>query len=186
MVKVQINDAEFCIRNKSGLRVRNKLRAKLSLRMSATAEWFLANGLSLNIDKTCGSIFRSDLNCKSVIKKVIIKKLIVANILVLLEYFDIDLTWQCHIKYVFSKLVKFIRMFYRIRPKLPGDVLRMIYFVHIHFCNINHLELIVLICIMLLLTVPYLYPCYINTQFCYFCINMYTIELGYHSTLWSF
>jgi len=93
-VKVQINHAEFCIRNKSGLRVRNKLRVKLSLRMSATAEWFLANGLSLNIDKTCGSIFRSDLNCKSVIKKVIIKKLIVANILVLLEYFDIDLSWQ--------------------------------------------------------------------------------------------
>jgi len=59
LVKVQINDAEFCIRNKSGLRVRNKLRVKLSLRRSVTAEWFLANGLSLNIDKTCDSIFGS-------------------------------------------------------------------------------------------------------------------------------
>jgi len=53
----------------------------------------------------------------------------VANIL---EYL---LILTCHgkvISNVYSKLVKFIRILYTIRPKLPADVLRMIYFAFVY------------------------------------------------------
>ena len=42
---------------------------------------------------------------------------------------DSDLKWRHHIDYVYSKLVK---LFYKIRIKLPPEILRMIYFGFLH------------------------------------------------------
>ena len=45
---------------------------------------------------------------------------------------DSDLKWRYHIDYVYSKLVKFISIFYKIRIKLAPEILRMIYFAFVH------------------------------------------------------
>ena len=45
---------------------------------------------------------------------------------------DSDLKWQDHINYIYNKLIKFTSIFYKIRTKLPEEVLRMIYFVFVH------------------------------------------------------
>jgi len=45
---------------------------------------------------------------------------------------DSDLKWQDHINYVYNKIIKFTSMFYKIRNKLPQEVLKMIYFAFVH------------------------------------------------------
>jgi len=43
-----------------------------------------------------------------------------------------DLKWQDHINYVYNKLIKFTSIFYKIRNKLPQEVLKIIYFAFVH------------------------------------------------------
>jgi len=45
---------------------------------------------------------------------------------------DRDLTWKLHIDYVYSKLLKFTSIFYRLRYKVNSAVLRMLYFAFVH------------------------------------------------------
>ena len=40
---------------------------------------------------------------------------------------DSDLKWRHHIDYVYSKLVKFISIFYKIRIKLAPEILRSLF-----------------------------------------------------------
>jgi len=63
---------------------------------------------------------------------------------------DSDLKWRQHIDYVYSKLVKFISIFYKIRIKLAPEILRMIYFAFVHSYLLYGIEVygntIVIIC----------------------------------------
>jgi len=52
---------------------------------------------------------------------------------------DSDLKWRNHTDYVYSKLVKFTSIFYKIRIKLPPEILRMIYFAFVH----SHLFMVI-------------------------------------------
>jgi len=45
---------------------------------------------------------------------------------------DSDLKWQDHTNYVYNKLIKFTSIFYKIRNKLPQEVLKMTYFAFVH------------------------------------------------------
>jgi len=45
---------------------------------------------------------------------------------------DTGLKWQDHINYVYNKFIKFTSIFYKIRNKLPQEVLKMIYFAFVH------------------------------------------------------
>ena len=47
-------------------------------------------------------------------------------------FIDCDLKRQTHINYVRNKLLKFTSIFYKIRTKLPEDILKMIYFAFVH------------------------------------------------------
>lgn len=110
------------------------LFARANTNMAQLQKWFIANRLSLNLDKTCYSIFghcREHLSAfKLYIDGKIIKKVECCKYLGIL--IDSDLTWQEHINYIYNKLVKFTSIFYKIRTKLPQAILQMIYFAFIH------------------------------------------------------
>jgi len=56
---------------------------------------------------------------------------------------DSDLKWIEHIKYIHNKLIKFVSIFYKIRAKLPSDILRLVYFafVHSHLLGLYGIEI---------------------------------------------
>jgi len=45
---------------------------------------------------------------------------------------DSELKWTHHIDYVYSKIVKFASIFYKLRGKLPSAILKQIYYAFIH------------------------------------------------------
>ena len=45
---------------------------------------------------------------------------------------DNDLKWKDHIDYIYSKLIKFVSMFYKLRSKLCSSILKMIYFAFVY------------------------------------------------------
>ena len=98
------------------------------------SNWFSVNKLSLSLDKTCYTIFgvtESD-KCKFNLKigDVVLQQVEYSKYLGVL--IDAKLTWQQHIDYVFSKVIKFTSIFYRISHRLNIDILKMIYFAFVH------------------------------------------------------
>jgi len=63
---------------------------------------------------------------------------------------DYRLTWKTHIDYVYSKLLKFTGIFYKLRSRLHSDVLKQIYFAFVYpvllyigieiYANKNHIN----------------------------------------------
>ena len=47
-------------------------------------------------------------------------------------FIDDTLTWSHHIDTIYSKLVKYVGIFYKIRSKLPLSILRNIYFAFVY------------------------------------------------------
>ena len=45
---------------------------------------------------------------------------------------DSDLTWQQHVDYIYSKIIKFSGIFYRIRNNLSFETRKMLYYAFIH------------------------------------------------------
>ena len=120
--------------------------AKLSLlannSMAQLSEWFTANRLSLNVDKTCYSIFGP--GHKNNIFKLEIDGKIIQNVKsckYLGILIDSELNWQDHINYVYNKLLKFTSIFYKLRNKFPNQVLRMIYYAFVHSHLLYGIEL---------------------------------------------
>ena len=103
--------------------------------MAQLYEWFTVNTLSLNLDKTCYSIFDPNDKDMKEFKLYINRKEIehVECCKYLGIIIDSDLKWQDHINYVYNKLIKFTSIFYKIRTKLPEEILRMIFFAFVHF-----------------------------------------------------
>ena len=110
------------------------LFATANISMSQLSEWFTVNRLSLNLNKTCYSIFGPNhkvstgfhlhINGQEVQKTQSCKYL---GIII-----DCNLKWRDHIGYIYNKLIKFVSIFYKIRSKLTPDVLRMIYFAFVY------------------------------------------------------
>ena len=94
--------------------------------------WMIANKLSVNIDKTCYSIFSPKRN-HSCPMKLTLK--IGNNMLkesnsnkYLGVIIDDKLNWKDQIKNIRSNLLKYVGIFYKIRQKLPTHCLRDLYF----------------------------------------------------------
>ena len=87
--------------------------------------WFIANKLSLNIEKTCYSSFGATETEKSKfqlnIGDIVLHQ--VECFKYLGVFIDSELTWQQHIENIYSKIVKFTSIFYKIRHKLNFQVL---------------------------------------------------------------
>ena len=97
-------------------------------------DWLLSNKLSLNVEKTSYTVFS---NKKGDINNVIINfndtpinRVDCCKYLGV--YLDENLNWERHISHVFNKLKCFVGIFYKIRNKVPHDILRYMYFAFIH------------------------------------------------------
>jgi len=108
-----------------------ELEVKANLCLDKLQVWFLANKLSLNIEKTCYTLFssKSDKNCYSMnllIGGQTIMK--VSSCKYLGVFVDEKLLWDVHINYIYNKLVKFSSIFYKTRHLLPLACLKKLYF----------------------------------------------------------
>jgi len=114
-----------------------QLFALANIGMSQLYDWFTANKLSLNVDKTCYSVFGP--NCKKTMTHTLqINGQVIQNVKCckcLGILIDNDLKWKDHIDYVYNKLIKFVSIFYKLRTKLSSSILRMIYFAFVPSVN---------------------------------------------------
>jgi len=94
--------------------------------------WFLANKLSLSIDKICFS------GCKNVDTDTVHLNInnhclkCVRSCKYLGVIIDNELSWKDHIENVYNILLKFIRIFFKIRAIIPNSLLKMLYFSFIY------------------------------------------------------
>jgi hypothetical protein len=97
--------------------------------------WFLANRLSLNVDKTCYMVFlphkeSTEEYINLQISGTMIKKVRSCRYLGLI--IDDQLKWTAHIDHVYCQLLKLVGIFYKLRSKLSTYVLRLLYFAFVH------------------------------------------------------
>ena len=91
--------------------------------------WFLANKLSLNINKTCFTLFtkkKIQIDCVLKINNIQIKRVPFSKYLGVI--IDENLTWSKHIAGIVSKITRFAGIFYKLREILSRPVLKTIYF----------------------------------------------------------
>ena len=109
-------------------------------------EWFEANKLSLNVEKTKYSLFhkpsrRDDLPLllpKLLIKKHKVER--VESIKFLGVLLDENLSWKDHIKYIENKVAKNIGLLYRAKLFLDKNSLLTLFYSYIHTYS-NHANL---------------------------------------------
>ena len=95
-------------------------------------EWFLANKLSLNVSKTCYMVFsiRKQVTISLTVGNMELNKVSACKYLGIT--LDEELKWINHIDIVYSKLIRFVGIFYKLRNKLPSSVLKTIYYSFVH------------------------------------------------------
>ena len=100
--------------------------------INALNSWFIANKLSLNLNKTCTMTFSSKpvTDIDVMINGHALERVIVCKYLGVI--IDSEIKWTHHIDYVYSKIVKFASIFYKLRGKLPSAILKQIYYAFIH------------------------------------------------------
>ena len=119
----------------------NKLKTLFSLvnqELQKIKEWFEANKLSLNVEKTKYSLFhkpskRDDLFLllpKLLIKKHKVER--VESIKFLGVLLDENLSWKNHIKYIENKVAKNIGLLYRAKLFLDKNSLLTLYYSYTH------------------------------------------------------
>jgi len=85
--------------------------------------WFIANRLSLNVDKTCYMVFSPHKNACCVNFKLLLGGLEIRKVkscryigLII----DDELKWSVHIDHIYNYLLKYVGMFYKLQNKVPG------------------------------------------------------------------
>jgi len=90
--------------------------------------WLLANRWSLNIDKTCYMIFLPDKNNEI---DIYVNDIEIKNVWHC-RYIDVisddQLKWTEHMQYVYNKLIRYSRIFYKLKDKLPVTLLSNVYY----------------------------------------------------------
>lgn len=108
------------------------LRIKCNGYLADLNAWFLANRLSLNIEKTGYILFQPlfrKWKLKSIeitINGLKIKQLSSCKYLGII--IDERMKWLEHVDFVYKKLIKFIGIFYKLRSKMPRNCLKNLYF----------------------------------------------------------
>jgi len=114
----------------------DELEVKCSNYLEMMNLWFLANKLSININKTCYSTFSmnrmlstgKDLNLFIGTQKVCKS----TNCKYLGVFIDEHLNWKVHIDYVYKKTLRFAGVFYRIRDVISFGCLKKLYFAFVN------------------------------------------------------
>jgi len=94
--------------------------------------WCETNKLSLSSDKTCYTVFGhccSD-KIKLFLSGIQIKSSECVKYLGLLT--DNQLKWINHIDHVCNKIIRYVGIFYKLRNKLPVEILKQLYFAFVH------------------------------------------------------
>ena len=107
-------------------------------------KWFITNRLSLNVDKTCYMVFtphKSDysVNFKLLLGGLEIKKVKSCRYLGLI--IDDELKWSEHIDTIYSCLLKYVGIFYKLRNKVPAGVMKNVYYAFVHSHILYGIEL---------------------------------------------
>ena len=112
------------------------LQCKANATVSFIEKWFTCNKLTVNINKTCYTLFGNSktatlatnfnvqLNGKNISEVVSCKYLGV--------FIDNRLRWDIHVNSLCTDLLKFTGLFYKLRAILPLSCLRKIYFALVH------------------------------------------------------
>jgi len=117
------------------------LEYKANLCLANLELWFRANKLSINIDKTCYTLFSSTkknsaaISLNLLINGQRISK--VASCKYLGVIIDEALAWNEHIDYLYKKLLKFTSLFYKLRSFVPKNCLYKLYYAFV-FPHINY------------------------------------------------
>ena len=101
-------------------------------------DWFSANKICINVDKTVYSVFGpgakidllNDYNCSLVLNGMILKQVSCSKYLGV--FIDDELKWKTHINYVVKKLLKYVGIFYKLRSYLPLRTLKQLYYAFVH------------------------------------------------------
>ncbi len=120
-----------------------KLIELANTELKIASDWFKANKLSLNLNKTNYIIFRStNKQISSTTKEINIDNVIiprVASTKFLGVYVDQHLKWNIHIEEISKKISKNIGIIKRISHLLPKQTLKLLYHALIHpyltYCN---------------------------------------------------
>lgn len=145
---IYVNDMANCIKEtnirlfaddtaafKSGKNLRN-LMDETARNIDQLQNWFHANKLTLNLRKTCFSIFHKtnmpiddDYNALQIGDAII-------NRVNAVEYLgmtiDEILSWVPHVDKVLNSLTRYFGLFYRLRDLIPNHLKRLVYFAYIH------------------------------------------------------
>ena len=147
-VKLFADDTNLFLSGKNLVHLYSKANASLE----QLFKWSVVNRLSLNIDKTCYSLFGvkslGNINLKL---KINDKKIqMVESCKYLGIFIDRSLSCKEHIDYLYKKLIKFTSTFYKIRTRLNNEVLKLLYFAFVYphllygieiYGNTNHCHL---------------------------------------------
>jgi len=100
--------------------------------ITALNNWFICNKLSLNLSKTCYMTFFANTapHCNLIVNGQTIEKVNSCKYLGII--IDDELKWNLHIENIYKKLMKYTSIFYKLRDKLPDQMLREIYYAFIH------------------------------------------------------
>ena len=115
-----------------------KLYSDMNCELRNVNEWFNANKLSLNVDKTKYTLFHKKSQQENLPLKlpdlILDDKLIEKNesMKFLGILIDENLSWLPHINYIQSKISRTIGLMYRIRPYVTSESLKLVYFGLIH------------------------------------------------------
>ena len=122
------DDSNLFIRGKT----KTEIMATAAQCLSKLSDWFLANKLSLSLDKTCFTVFPASKSEDITISLGLNTLQRVHSCKYLGVIIDAELKWTEHIQYVFSKLIKYVGIFYKLRTKLPVYCLKSLYFAFVH------------------------------------------------------
>ena len=119
-----------------------ELEIKANECLTKMNSWFLVNKLSLNVGKTCFTIFTTNnrrKNDEKINLKIAGQDIVqVVSCKYLGVTIDENFSWKYHIENVYKKLVKFTALFYKVRHLVPFSCLRMLYYAlvypHIVYC----------------------------------------------------
>jgi hypothetical protein len=111
-----------------------ELNRNLVMFIKILEKWFLSNKLTVNLDKTCYTLFSSTgvNDCKFDVLFYNKRVPYVDNCKYLGIIIDSRLKWDAHIDSLYTSLLKFPSVFFKLRTIIPKDSLKMIYYALVH------------------------------------------------------
>ena len=143
---IYVNDIATCVKNcklrlfaddtnlfVSGKKLLDALQLSQD-NLNILSKWFNDNQLTLNIDKTCYSIFSNKRNNKNINTKLYINNQTlgqVKSVKYLGVFLDQELNWESHVNFICSKIMKLAGAFHYISQFINNDSVLNIYYAYI-------------------------------------------------------